>query len=41
MRKIIGEAMIYPMTGALLVMEWTIDKIQLPQSRAVKKLSTR
>ena len=33
MRKMITEAMIYPMTGALLVMEWTIDKIQLPQSR--------
>lgn len=38
MRKMITEAMIYPMTGALLVMEWTIDKIQLPQSKENKKL---
>ena len=33
MRKMITEAIIYPMTGALLVMEWTIDKIQLPQAK--------
>ena len=26
MRKMITDAIIYPMTGALLVMEWTIDK---------------
>ena len=38
MRKMITEAMIYPMTGALMVMEWTIDKIQLPQSKESKKL---
>ena len=41
MRKILGDAMIYPMTGALMMMEWTIDKIKLPQNKRVKVLSDK
>lgn len=41
MRKMLGDAMIYPMTGALMVMEWTIDKIKLPQNKQVKVLADK
>ena len=41
MRKILGDVMIYPMTGALMMMEWTIDKIKLPQNKRVKVLSDK
>lgn len=41
MRKMLGDAIIYPMTGALMVMEWTIDKIKLPQSKRVKALTDK
>ena len=36
MRKMITEAIIYPMTGALLVMEWTIDRFSCHRSKRVR-----
>jgi len=41
MRKMLSDAMIYPMTGALMVMEWTIDKIKLPQNKQMKVLANK
>ena len=41
MRKILGDAIIYPMTGALMMMEWTIDKIKLPQGKRTKALTSK
>ena len=41
MRKILGDAIIYPMTGALMMMEWTIDKIRLPQTKQMKAIAPK
>lgn len=41
MKKRLGAVAIYPVTGALLMMELTIGCLQLPQSLSARRLRSR